>query len=281
MQRVGLIAGNGRFPLIFARTARQAGVEVIAVAHEGETVPELANAVAAITWVKVGELGRIIRTFQQSGVERAVMAGGIRKAALLEHFAPDERGQQFLARLRTFGDDVLLRGIATELESEGIHVVESTLFLSAILTPTGPLTSRVPTADQWTDIRYGIAVAKAIGRWDIGQSVVIRSGLVLAVEAIEGTDATIERGGRAGAIVVKVSKPHQDLRFDVPAVGPHTVEVCAAAGVAVLALEAGKTLLLDKHDLLQAAQHTGLTIVGVDTTAVVDADIVAAPTIPS
>jgi len=273
MERVGLIAGNGRFPLIFARTARAAGVEVVAVAHEGETLPELSSVVDAITWVKVGELDRIIRTFQVSGIERAVMAGGIRKAAFLEHFAPDERGQRFLARLGNLGDDTLLRGVAAELESEGIHVVASTVFLSAILAPAGPLTRRVPDDGQWRDVRHGIAVAKAVGRWDIGQSVVVKSGIVLAVEAIEGTDATIQRAGRPGAVVVKVSKPQQDLRFDVPAVGPETVRVCAAAGVTVLALEAGKTLLLDKADLLREADGSGLSIVGVE----VDAPPVNAP----
>jgi DUF1009 family protein len=265
MQRVGLIAGNGRFPLIFARTARAEGVEVVAVAHEGETLPELNDAVDAVTWVKVGELGRIIRTFQDSGIDRAVMAGGIRKAALLEHFSPDERALRFLAGLGSFGDDVLLRGVAQELEGEGIRVVPSTLFLSTLLTPCGPLTRRTPDEAQWNDIRHGIAVAKAVGAWDIGQSVVVKSGIVLAVEAIEGTDATIERGGRPGAVVVKVSKPQQDLRFDVPAVGPETVRVCLAAGVAVLALEGGKTLLLDKADMLREAERRDLCIVGVDT----------------
>jgi UDP-2,3-diacylglucosamine hydrolase len=264
MQRVGLIAGNGRFPIIFARTARAEGVEVVAVAHEGETLPELREVVDKITWVKVGELGRIIHTFQEAGIDRAVMAGGIRKAALLDHFAPDERGQQFLARLGSWGDDTLLRGLAAELESEGIRVVASTVFLSSILSPSGPLTARTPDDGQWRDIRHGIAVAKAIGRWDIGQSVVVKSGMVLAVEAIEGTDATIQRGGCPGAVVVKVSKPDQDLRFDVPAVGPETVRTCAAAGVAVLALEAGKTLLLEKEDVLQQAAAAGLSIVGVD-----------------
>jgi DUF1009 family protein len=264
MQRVGLIAGNGRFPLIFAHTARAEGVEVVAVAHEGETLPELNDAVDTITWVKVGELGRIIGAFQQSGITRAVMAGGIRKAALLEHFAPDERGQRFLARLSCLGDDTLLRGVASELESEGIQIVESTLFLSTLLAPVGALTRRVPDAAQWRDIHHGIAVAKAVGRWDIGQSVVVQSGMVLAVEAIEGTDATIQRGGRAGAVVVKVSKPQQDLRFDVPAVGPDTVRICTVTGVAVLALEAGKTLLLDKDELLRQADTSDLSIVGVE-----------------
>jgi UDP-2,3-diacylglucosamine hydrolase len=264
MQRVGLIAGNGRFPLIFARTARSEGVSVVAVAHEGETLPELTGLVDAITWIQVGELGRMISSFRDAGIDRAVMAGGIRKAALLEHFAPDERGMQFLARVGSLGDDTLLRGVAAELEGEGITVVESTLFLATLLAPHGALTTRQPNDAEWRDIRHGVAVAKAIGRWDIGQSVVVKSGIVLAVEAIEGTDATIQRGGCAGAVVVKVSKPQQDLRFDVPAVGLETVRVCTAAGVAVLALEAGKTLLLDKDDLLQQAAADGLSIVGVE-----------------
>ena len=264
MERVGLIAGNGRFPLIFARTAQQEGVEVVAVAHAGETLPELEDVVAAVTWIKVGELGKMIAAFQRSGVTRAVMAGGIRKAALLEHFAPDERGQRFLAGLGSFGDDTLLRGVAAELESEGIQIVESTLFLSTILTPAGVLTQQRPNEGQWSDIRHGLAVAKGIGRWDIGQSVVIKSGIVLAVEAIEGTDATIRRGGCAGAVVVKVSKPQQDLRFDVPAIGPETIRVAAEAHVSVLALEAGKTLLLDKDDILRQAHEVGLSIVGIE-----------------
>jgi hypothetical protein len=267
MQRVGLIAGNGRFPLIFARTARAEGVEVVAVAHEGETLPELNTAVDTITWIKVGELGRVIHAFRASGIERAVMAGGIRKLALLDHFAPDERALAFLNRVGSFGDDALLRGVADELESEGIRVVESTLFLSTLLTPVGPLTTRLPDDAQWKDIRLGMDVAKAIGRFDIGQSVVIKSGMVLAVEAIEGTDATIQRAGRPDAVVVKVSKPHQDLRFDVPAVGPDTVRACTAAKVAVLALEAGKTLLLDKDELLQLANDAGLSVIGVGTQA--------------
>jgi DUF1009 family protein len=263
MRRVGLIAGNGRFPLIFARTAMAEDVEVVAVAHQGETLDELRELLPAATWVKVGELERIIRTLRDSKVDCAVMAGGIRKATLLDHFAPDERAQRMLQRLTDFGDDAVLRGVAAEIESEGIPVVESTLFLSSLLTPHGVLTKAGPNASQSADIRKGVAVAKALGRFDIGQSVVVRGGIVLAVEAIEGTDATIRRGGRPGAVVVKVSKPQQDLRFDVPAAGLDTVDVCAECGVAVLALEAGKTLLLDKEDMLSRAEQSGVAIVGV------------------
>lgn len=265
MRRVGLIAGNGRFPLIFVRTAMAEGAQVVAVAHEGETLSELRDLLPQATWVKVGELDRIIDVLKEGKVDCAVMAGGIRKSTLLEHFAPDERAQRMLQRLTDFGDDAILRGVAAEIESEGIPVVESTLFLSSLLTPVGPLTAATPSPPQWDDIRKGFAVAKTLGRFDIGQSVVVRGGIVLAVEAIEGTDATIRRGARPGAVVVKVSKPQQDLRFDVPAAGPDTVDVCLECGVAVLALEAGKTLLLDKDELLRKAQQAGLAVVGVES----------------
>ena len=266
MQRVGLIAGNGRFPVIFAETARASGVSVVAVAHEGETLPELSQVVDSITWIKVGELGRMIQAFQAQAVHRAVMAGGIRKTALMEHFAPDERALRFLSRLTTFSDDVLLRGIAEELESEGIHIVDSMPFLDSIATPEGVLSERPPTDQQWRDIRLGFEVAKGVGRFDVGQSVVVKSGLVLAVEAIEGTDATMRRGGElshGGAVLVKVSKPGQDLRFDVPAVGPATATVARDAGIAVIALEAGKTLMLDRAEFLAQARAADLVVVGV------------------
>jgi len=266
MERIGLIAGNGVFPLLFARTARAEGLGIVAVAHEGETPAELEQCVDHLTWIKVGQLDTIIRTFQGHGVRRAVMAGGIRKAALMEHFAPDERGTRFLGRLTQWSDDALLRGVAEELEGEGIAVVESTLFLASLLAAGGPLTPREPDAAQWADIRYGLAVAKGIGAWDIGQTVVVKSRMVLAVEALEGTDAALRRGGALGrgdAVAVKVSKPGQDLRFDVPAIGPATVGVCREAGIGVLALEAGKVLLLEREALLNQAAAADLAIVGV------------------
>jgi hypothetical protein len=263
MQLIGLIAGNGRFPLLFARAAKQLGHRLVAVAHTGETAPELAQEVDEITWIQVGQLGRLLAAFRGAGVKQAVFVGGIRKQALLDHFAPDERGMAFLARLPHFGDDTLLRALAEELEGEGICVVPSTLFLERLLTPPGVLTRTEPSPEQWADIDLGVRVAKAIGQWDIGQTVVVQNRIVLGVEAIEGTDATIARAGRTGAVVVKVSKPQQDLRFDVPAVGPRTVAMCAQTGVAVLALEAGKTLMLEKDELLAAANTLGLSVVGV------------------
>jgi len=217
-----------------------------------------------VLWVRVGELGKIIDTFKQAGITQAVMAGGINKAGALANFQPDERGLAFIARMPSLKDDVLLRGIAEELEGEGISMVESTLFLSHLLPQEGVLTRREPDPQQWQDIRLGFAVAKETGRWDIGQSVVVKRGTVLAVEGIEGTNATIRRGGelgRGGIVVVKVSKPQQDLRFDVPAVGPETILVMAEVGGKVLALEAGKTLMFDKGDFLRAAEEKGIAVV--------------------
>ncbi len=266
MERLGLIAGNGRFPLLFAESARAEGYEVIAVAHQGETPAELEGLVQSITWIKVGELEKMIHAFQAGGVRRAVMAGGIRKAALFENFAPDARAVAFLSRLPQLGDDAILRGVAGELEAEGIAIVDSTVFLGRLLAPEGVLTRAAPSEVSRQDIRRGIRVAQAIGRWDIGQSVVVKGGVVLAVEAIEGTDAAIRRGGALGRtdiVVVKMSKPGQDLRFDVPAIGPRTIAVCREAGVSVLAVEAGRTLLLEREELLRCADEAGIAVVGV------------------
>jgi DUF1009 family protein len=265
MTTVGLIAGNGTFPTAFARGARETGVRVVAVGHIGETDAALEPLVDSLTWIKVGELGKIIEAFKSRGVRRAVMAGGIRKATLFENFAPDERAMAFLSRLPHLGDDAVLRGIAGELESEGIDVIDSTLFLSHLLADEGVMTATAPTEAQWADVRHGARVARAVGRWDVGQTVVVKGGVVVAVEAVEGTDAAIRRGaalGHRGAVVVKTSKPGQDLRFDVPAVGRETPDVCAEAGVAVLALEAGRTLMLDKSELLAIADARGLAVVG-------------------
>jgi len=262
--RLGLIAGNGVFPRLVARGARDAGVEVIAVAHVGETDPEIEAEVASLTWVRVGELGKIIRTLKQAGCERAVMAGGIKKARLFSGFRPDLRGATFLARMRTLYDDKLLRGIADELESDGIHVISSTEYLPRLVPAPGVLSRRAPRSRERADIEYGLGVAKAIGSFEIGQTVVVKNGLVLAVEAVEGTDAAIRRGGelaRGGAIVVKVSKPQQDLRFDVPAVGPETIRLMSEVGATVLAIEAGKTIILEREKTLEAAASAGIAVV--------------------
>ncbi len=266
MARLGLIAGNGQFPLILCATARAQGIEVIAVAHQGETPPGIHDHASHVTWVRVGELGRIIATFHETGVTQAVMAGGIYKTGALTQIQPDARGLAFISQLPNLKDDVILRGVAQELEDEGITIVESTRFLSSLVPQEGLLTQAEPDARQWQDIRLGVAVAKEIGRWDIGQSVVVKRGTVLAVEGVEGTNATIQRGGSAGgagSVVVKVSKPQQDLRFDVPAVGPDTITVMHAVQAAVLAIEAGKTLMIERSTLLERAQAAGVRVVAV------------------
>jgi DUF1009 family protein len=266
-ERIGLIAGNGRFPLLFAEAARRAGVEVVAVAHQSETPDEIVNLVAQLTWVRVGELGKIIRVLKQAGVQRAVMAGGIRKPRQLSDFRPDFRGAAFIAKTRSLRDDVLLRGVAAELEHDGIVVVESTLFLGDLVPQVGTLTRKGPRTREWEDIRFGLQVARDIGRWEIGQSVVVKRRTVIAVEGLEGTDVAIRRGGelgRAGVVVVKVSKPGQDLRFDVPAVGLTTIDVMREVGARVLALEAGRTIMIDREEVVRAADAAGIAIVAVE-----------------
>lgn len=265
-RKIGLIAGNGKFPLIFAEQARREGVELVAVAHRGETLEEIERLVDSVTWIYVGELGKIIRAFHQAGVQEAVMAGGIKKVKLFSNFRPDLRGIAFLARLKSREDDQLLRGVAEELEGEGIRVLESTLFLSRLIPGEGVLTRRAPKSAEWEDIRLGFQVAKEIGRLGIGQSVAVKGQVVLAVEAVEGTDAAVRRAGEAGKkgfVVVKASKPQQDLRFDVPAVGVETIRVLHEAGGTALAVEAGKTILLEKEAMLEEADQAGVAVVAV------------------
>jgi DUF1009 family protein len=266
MRKLGLIAGNGKFPLIFAAQAKREGVALVTVAHRGETPAEIEQVAGHVTWVYVGELGKIIRTFQKAGVKEAVMAGGIKKVKLFSNFRPDLRGAAFLARVKSREDDRLLRGVADELEKDGIRVIESTIFLSQFIPAEGVLTRRSPSAGQWEDIRLGFETAKEIGRLGVGQCVVVKRRVILAVEAAEGTDAAIRRGGELGRgdfVVVKVSKPQQDLRFDVPAVGPDTIRMMRELKGAVLAVEAGKTILLEKDELLLEADRAGIVVVGV------------------
>lgn len=264
-RRIGLIAGKSKFPLLFAEAARRHGWEVIVAAHHGETEPAIEPLATACKWIYVGQLGKIIRFFHQHGVTRAVMAGGITKGRLFRHLRPDLRALRVISQARHRGDDGILRAVAQEFATAGIEIVPSTLFLEDLLTPVGILSRRHPTAAEYQDIYFGFAMAKEIGRLDIGQCVVVRQRTVLAVEAIDGTDATIRRGGQlAGekAVVVKVSKPQQDLRFDVPAVGVETIQVMREVRAAVLALEAGKTLMFDREEMLRLADASGIAVVG-------------------
>jgi DUF1009 family protein len=264
IRKIGLIAGNGDFPLAFARAAKEKGLHVIAVAHEGETLPELEQLVDGIFWIKVGQLGKLIKIFKDQDVADVLMAGGIKKTRLFGGAVPDLRGMAVLARMIHKKDDSLLRAVAQELESEGITVRESTLYLDNLIAQPGVLTRRKPTTDERQDIDFGWHMAKEIGRLDIGQTVVVKNQAVLAVEAIEGTDEAIRRGGRLcgeGAVVVKICKPHQDLRFDLPAVGVQTMRSMHEVKAACLAIEAGKTIILDREAVIAEADRTGITII--------------------
>ena len=265
-ERIGLIAGNGRFPIIFADNARRLGYHVSAVAHEGETEPELAGHVDRIHWIKIGQLNKLIQAFKEDGVHQAVMLGGIKKTHIFTTLRPDFRTLALATRVALWKDDDILRELAKELEREGITICESTFGLEGILVEEGPLTARTPSEKEWEDIRYGWEVAQEIGRLDIGQCVVIKDRVVVAVEAVEGTDGAIKRGGelaKEGAVVVKRSKPQQDLRFDLPAVGPRTIEVMASVKASVLAIEAGRTILLDREIVLEKARSARIAIVGI------------------
>ena len=267
-ERIGLIAGNGRFPIIFADNARKLGYHVSAVAHEGETEPELAGHVDRIHWIKIGQLNKLIKAFKEDGVHQAVMLGGIKKTHIFTTLRPDFRTLALATRLALWKDDDILREIAKELEREGITICESTFGLEGILVEEGTLTARTPSEKEWEDIRYGWEVAHDIGRLDIGQCVVIKDRVVVAVEAVEGTDGAIKRGGdlaKEGAVVVKRSKPQQDLRFDLPTVGPRTIEVMASVKASVLAIEAGRTILLDREIMLDKARSARIAIVGITT----------------
>ena len=269
-ERLGLIAGNGRFPIIFADNARKLGYQVSAVAHEGETDPELANHVDRIHWIKIGQLNKLIIAFKDDQVRQVVMLGGIKKTHVFTTVRPDFRTLALAARLALWKDDDILRELAKELEKEGITICESTFGLEGILADEGPLTTRVPSEKEWEDIRYGWEVAHDIGRLDIGQCVVVKDRVVVAVEAVEGTDEAIKRGGqlaKEGAVVVKRCKPQQDLRFDLPAVGPRTIEVMASVNAAVLAIEAGRTIILDRDLTLRNAQSARIAVVGIVKTA--------------
>jgi len=261
---IGIIAGGGQFPILAADSARKHGFYVVAVAHQGDTDPALADVTDKITWVKLGQLGKIISVLKKEGVKKALMAGTISKRNMFGRTMPDLKGIALISRLAIFHDDGILRAVASEFAKEGIEIVSSTQYLPELIAPEGCLTKKKPDKAQEEDIRLGWKVAKELGRLDVGQCVVIRNRSVLALEAIDGTNETITRGGRiAGkdAVVVKVSKPEQDLRFDVPSAGLETLEVMSGVNASVLAVEAGKTLLFDREKMIEYADKAGISIV--------------------
>jgi len=261
---IGLIAGGGQFPLLIAEAAQKEGIRVIAVAHHDETDPKLSEQVDDIVWVKLGQLGQLIKAFKIHGVKEALMAGTITKKRMFENIRPDLKGLAIMSKLAFFHDDDILRAVAKELAKEDITIIGSTQFLPELIAPKGCLTARRPSRAEKEDIRFGWNMAKELGRLDIGQCVVVRKRTVLALEAIDGTDATILRGGRLAqekAVVVKVSKPGQDLRFDVPCVGLETIRTLSQVNGAVLAVEAGNTLMFDKAQMIAEADMKHIAIV--------------------
>jgi DUF1009 family protein len=267
---LGLIAGNGRFPFLVAAAARRGGRRVVAVAIKEEAFPELAAEVDEIHWISLGQLGRAIDALKQGGVSEAVMAGQVKHRQIFAGIVPDLRLMSVLARLAFKNTDSLIGAVADVLEKEGIRLLPSTTLLEEDLATAGAMTSRSPSKDELKDVEYGREVARALASHDIGQTVVVKDRAAVAVEAMEGTDEVIRRAGRIagpGCTVVKVAKPRQDVRFDVPVIGPATIPVMKEAGASVLAVQARETLLLDRHVLLQDADRSGVAVWGFEGTA--------------
>ncbi len=263
---LGLIAGSGRLPMLFAGAARAAGHSVHAVAHLGETDAGLSTQVDSLAWIRVGQIDAIVSEFHSRKVVRAVMAGGIGRARSLTKARPDRGMMRIAASLRSLRDDEFLRAIAAYFEKHGISIVAATDYVQQVIAIEGHLAGPPLTLAQEADVALGREVAGALGRADVGQTVVVKDKVVLAVEAVEGTDEAIRRAGRLGgpgAVVVKRAKPGQDLRFDLPAAGPVTLEVMRESGAKVLAVEAGKTVLVDGALLFKWASKLGICVVGI------------------
>lgn len=262
---VGMIAGNGLYPGTFARAARAAGVShLVAAAFVDETDPVLGELVDRIEWMRVGQLGKMIRHFKSHGVAQAVMVGQIAPKNLFD-LRPDLRLLKMLSRVKERNAESLFVAIAGELEADGIVLLPATTFLEDLLPGPGHVCGPALSARQEEDAAYGFRIAKEVSRLDIGQTVVVKKGTVLAVEAFEGTNEAIQRGGglgRGGAMMVKVSKPKQDFRFDVPVVGPLTIETAAASGVSAIVVEAGCTLLLGKEEVFRLCRERKVSLVG-------------------
>jgi hypothetical protein len=279
-ERIGLIAGNGRFPLLVLDAARSRGAEVVVAAIKEETFPEVeSRGAASVHWMSLGELGKLIETFKREGVSRAIMAGQVRHKQIFSSIRPDWRMAKLLLSLRARNTDALLGAVAQALAEEGITLVDSTSYLEPLLARPGVLTKRPPNEEEARNIAYGREVARHLAQYDIGQTVIIAEAACVAVEAMEGTDAAILRAGEImktlegststlsrALTVVKVAKPNQDMRFDVPVVGVPTIENMRRAGATALALDAGKCLLLDGESIIRAADEASISIVA-DSTA--------------
>jgi UDP-2,3-diacylglucosamine hydrolase len=273
-EKIGLIAGNGTFPLLVLDAARAQGHEVVVAAIKEETFPEIETKGAAVHWLSLGELSKLIDTFKREGVTRAVMAGQVKHKQIFSSIKPDWRLAKLLLSLGTRNTDSLLGAVAKVLADEGILLENSTSLLEPLLAKTGVMTQRAPSEQERKNIDYGRAVARHLAQYDIGQTVVIAESACVAVEAMEGTDATIERAGQImrslegdastlsrALTVVKIAKPNQDMRFDVPVVGVRTIEVMRKAGATCLALDAGRCLLLDGEAVVEAADKANIAVV--------------------
>jgi len=264
--KIGVIAGSGQFPLLFIEAAKKAGRRTVLIAHRNETDDEVAAAADEVCWVKLGQLGKLLKFFHSRGVGETVFVGAITKTKIFRDILPDIKALSLWNKIDSKQDDAILRAVAGALEQEGIQVLESTCYLQHLFFPHGVLTRKKPDNNQRLDIAFGWKNARAIGAMDIGQCVVVRNRSVLAVEAIDGTDATIIRGGNLAkeqAVVVKVRKPGQDFRFDLPATGIQTIKTLASVRGAVLAVEAGQSLLFDPEAMIRAADEAGIIVVGV------------------
>jgi UDP-2,3-diacylglucosamine hydrolase len=268
--RLGLIAGNGRFPFLVLEAARGAGHEVTVIALKEEAFPELASLAArepssALHWLSIGQLGKCISLLKSAGATQAVMAGQVKHTKLFADIVPDLTLAGVIMRLKSRNTDALISGIADVLRTNGIELLDSTAFLAPLLAREGVLTGRAPTDDERADLDFGARMADALAGLDIGQTVAVKSAAVVAVEAMEGTDAVIARAGQlagAGVRIVKVAKPNQDMRFDVPVIGVSTIAAMSAAGADALSIDAGKTLMIDGDAIIKAADEAGIVIIG-------------------
>jgi UDP-2,3-diacylglucosamine hydrolase len=260
----GLIAGNGRFPFLVLEAARSQGIEMAVIALKEEASPELTRVAKRLHWVSLGELSKAISLMQQEGVHRAVMAGQVKHNKIFSAIRPDWKLAKLLFSLPKKNTDSLIGAVAKVFEEEGIQLVDSTMFLKPLLPQAGVLTRRAPNEHEAADLEYGLGVARHIAAMDIGQTVVIADRACVAVEAMEGTDETIARAARFAQgkplVVVKVSKPQQDMRFDVPVIGLPTVEAMKQAGATALAIDAARTLLFDREQLMELADAAGIVI---------------------
>lgn len=261
--KFGLIAGNGRFPFLVADGARRAGVALAVAAIREETDTEIERVADTLTWVGIGQLNKMIRFFKREGVEKAIMAGQVKHVQIFSNAIPDLRMLKMILRLPRRNTDALIGAVAAELAGEGIELIDSTYFIKDLLPEVGTLTRRAPDARERSDIEYGLGIAREIARLDLGQTIVVRASACVAIEAMEGTDATVRRAGelaRGKLTVIKVAKPDQDMRFDVPVVGVPTIETMLAAGATCLSLTANKTLMFDREQMIQLANDRRIAI---------------------